>query len=434
MFVRRIDPTHEDEIPPTYSQSVVFNKLFSAPAETGVGDATELLVIDAKLDMRGMIIKNYTSNGTLDEGFRYTLTNDLFWKSMRSGTLIVIRNSTGSTSADVSVGGADFNLDLNINDIKYFTKNTTSGAVFQVGPGRDFWLLKAAFSGFDGVNEAIHAFYGGASIASGSAFSTITTPKFFAKPAWVKPELSADPNYDNSGIVMGVANPNSTLADFNNPTENNLLRVRGYGSTYPLGQANTVSNQTYIDALRATALPVSLLNFNGKYIKNSVELNWTTISENNNSHFEILRSANGKDFNILKNIKGAGNSAKNNYYLVVDANPLINTSYYRLKQFDFDGKEETLKTIAVNAPEKGLEMVVHTLSKNRSITCFIQSPLSQQAKISVFDLNGKLLKAINIFLQKGQNEQIIPFNNEATGIHIIQLDTGSKNIISKQIL
>ncbi|QHL87064.1 T9SS type A sorting domain-containing protein [Nibribacter ruber] len=94
-------------------------------------------------------------------------------------------------------------------------------------------------------------------------------------------------------------------------------------------------------------LPVTLVSFTGKAQKNQVILNWTTATEINNEYFQVERSADGKNFNVIGKVKGSGNSSMVMNYTFQDASPLDAIGYYRLKQVDYDGKFEYSKVISV---------------------------------------------------------------------------------------
>ncbi|MFZ1561367.1 MAG: T9SS type A sorting domain-containing protein, partial [Saprospiraceae bacterium] len=70
----------------------------------------------------------------------------------------------------------------------------------------------------------------------------------------------------------------------------------------------------------------------------TVELLWATASETNNSHFNIERSADTRNFETIGEIKGAGNSSKEISYAFTDERPLPGINYYRIKQTDYDGQ------------------------------------------------------------------------------------------------
>ncbi len=87
-------------------------------------------------------------------------------------------------------------------------------------------------------------------------------------------------------------------------------------------------------------LPIELVNFTAKANGKQVDLEWQTASEINNEFFTIERSIDGLNFEIVTIIEGAGNSTALLDYKTVDTNPYTGTSFYRLKQTDFDGAFE----------------------------------------------------------------------------------------------
>ncbi len=94
-------------------------------------------------------------------------------------------------------------------------------------------------------------------------------------------------------------------------------------------------------------LPITLIDFDARQSGASVALWWTTASETNNDYFTLERSADGELFSSIATIAGAGNSSAHVSYGHTDDSPLGGTSYYRLKQTDYDGSTETSKVISV---------------------------------------------------------------------------------------
>ncbi|MBC7411638.1 MAG: T9SS type A sorting domain-containing protein [Bacteroidia bacterium] len=85
-------------------------------------------------------------------------------------------------------------------------------------------------------------------------------------------------------------------------------------------------------------LPIELVFFLAKLNKDCVQLSWQTASETNNDYFSIECSVDGNTYETLQNIKGANNSISIINYSFTDSTPIRGTSYYRLKQTDYDGK------------------------------------------------------------------------------------------------
>ena len=80
---------------------------------------------------------------------------------------------------------------------------------------------------------------------------------------------------------------------------------------------------------------------------------WATASETRNDHFEIERSLNGTNFEMIAKIQSSSLTKTENKYSFEDKNSILGTAYYRLKQVDTDGKEKYFDIITVNCKRKG---------------------------------------------------------------------------------
>ncbi len=85
------------------------------------------------------------------------------------------------------------------------------------------------------------------------------------------------------------------------------------------------------------SLPLSFLDFSGEMKDKSVNLVWETTNENNTDYFQVERSSDDLKYTALGKIK-AGNIPGTLQYNFTDNAPENSINYYRLKQFDLDGK------------------------------------------------------------------------------------------------
>src|SRR5690606_19500476 len=104
-------------------------------------------------------------------------------------------------------------------------------------------------------------------------------------------------------------------------------------------------------------LPIELMSFVGEAAETGNELQWQTVAEINNDYFVIEASKDASNFIAIGNIDGAGNSVEVNNYVYYDKSPLAATTYYRLKQVDFDGKFSYSDVVSVRRIEDG-EVVI----------------------------------------------------------------------------
>lgn len=119
-------------------------------------------------------------------------------------------------------------------------------------------------------------------------------------------------------------------------------------AAYGIWDVDNTSNSNYKSAqawVPANTLPVTFGSFTANKKGTDALLNWTTETEQNNDRFEVERSANGKDFTLIGQVKGAMNSSSTQRYSFTDNKVLNGMNYYRLKQVDLDGKSTYSKVV-----------------------------------------------------------------------------------------
>jgi hypothetical protein len=126
-----------------------------------------------------------------------------------------------------------------------------------------------------------------------------------------------------------------------------LFVGNGAGTVYRYQQAQSATTPVLIPAA-LVPLPVVLTSFAGQVSAAGNVLHWNTASEANNDHFEIERSTNGQDFVQIGRTAGAGTTASTHAYQFTDA-AQATTSYYRLRQVDFDGTFSYSPVVALAA-------------------------------------------------------------------------------------
>lgn len=116
---------------------------------------------------------------------------------------------------------------------------------------------------------------------------------------------------------------------------------------------NSFGDDIFIDDVSvpeagAMILPVKWAEFNVKPLNEGNQLNWATYTEVNNEEFEIEKSNdNMLNFRKIGTVKGVGNSTKLSRYDFLDTEITSATSYYRIKQVDFDGNFEYSEILVV---------------------------------------------------------------------------------------
>ena len=175
-------------------------------------------------------------------------------------------------------------------------------------------------------------------------------------------------------------------------------------------------------------LAIELIDFRLSNEGNVVKIEWATASEVNNSHFELQRSFDGVNFEVIATILGKGNSTELNKYLYSD-NAQGDLIYYRIVDVNFDGVKTDHQILTINLLEtKKTNISVIVLSGKISVFGLT----SNNNLASVFDLSGRLI--ISQSIGKDNNSFVL---NEINGksIYVVRITNleNSQNIYSGKI-
>ena len=174
------------------------------------------------------------------------------------------------------------------------------------------------------------------------------------------------------------------------------------------------------------SLPVTMLTFTGERISTRNLLKWSTATEINNKGFEIERSIDGINFSGLGVVasKGdRGNSTRNLSYEFTDNTPFASTSYYRLRQVDFDGKSKLSNVVMIKGA-KASGIVLSGVYPNPTVgklNLAIASSTNDKVTILVTDLAGKVVLQNSAQLINGDNNIQLNVKNIATGAYSVKV-------------
>lgn len=174
-------------------------------------------------------------------------------------------------------------------------------------------------------------------------------------------------------------------------------------------------NTGLIDGNGGTPLPIELDYFNVVPKNGIVNLSWRTLAEVNNELFEVERSKDGIVWETVIRQKGSGNSNSPKHYSAIDQNPLVGTSYYRLKQTDFDGKTEVFGMVPIEIKVNEMKVNAFPNPTDGKITL---TNLEEQTEVYLKNLDGRKL---NIDFQRNGSTRTADLSSLKTGIYLIEI-------------
>ena len=178
-------------------------------------------------------------------------------------------------------------------------------------------------------------------------------------------------------------------------------------------------------------LPVTLLSFDVECEDDVAVINWITSVEVNNDHFVVEKSYDGNVYFELTTVQGTGNSNTTNSYSVFD-DDVSKTTYYRLKQVDFNGTTTYFNIVAANCRGNGFEVNQFVLGESQ-FSFNIETSEEEAVVVSLYDVRGRIVGSQKFDLEIGDNKLDIDNISLSRGMYLLSV-RGEKNVYSTKLM
>jgi len=365
--------------------------------------------------------------------------------STATNVLSITRNGTGTggfvRSSPLNFTGNNSFICVRFDFSVSGAATTTSAVEFQVGSGYGTGVTGQTSNSHSRFSINFLASEGGFSLrdiagsqTGSTSYTTKTTISFYINNSggpktYLGPDGASHILADDTWDLWGGTTLDTQLSG--KTAANPAIALDNMRLTY-VGGSGTINIDDIFVYDAASVLPVSLSTFTAKANLQNIDLAWSTASEKENSHFDVLRSGDGKSFSKIGEVAGAGstNVAKN--YSFTDRNALPGTSYYRLKQIDKDGKSSLSEIVPVKSNVAASNFKVASNKQEGNVRLTIFAANEGKATFKIYDLNGRKLVAQELTLSKGYSNISVPFNG-GTGLHIASLTTATETATKKFI-
>ncbi len=255
--------------------------------------------------------------------------------------------------------------------------------------------------------------------------------------------------YDANGD--GIMDPSEILSEgdvITNYNPNKLsVSFSGFGSTNFVFEYASYDIAGAVDPTPATyevtwqfELPVELIYFEVEGVDCVGHLSWATATEKNNSHFIVEKSNDGKHFDKIGRVEGHGNSAEKIEYEFVDRSLNSETSYYRLKQVDFDGSYVYTEIILLEAEREctqsfsDINIFPNPNNGQFDVSLNLNTNGEDVVQFIITDVLGKTISSIERVLQEGTNTVHFDLESYAPGTYFVTIQGADGNIQTFKIL
>jgi hypothetical protein len=182
------------------------------------------------------------------------------------------------------------------------------------------------------------------------------------------------------------------------------------------------------------SLPVDLQPLKAVKENSTVVLKWSTLSEQNSSHFDVLRASDGANFEtLIGKVQSRGNSNAEANYTITDMMPLTGRNYYRLRQVDLDGSISWSNIAHVDMGNLLTRAAIYPSPANSTITLTYNSSKSSAVDVLIFDSKGAVVQRARWNAQAGTNVKTHSVAGLAKGIYAVQI-VGADGIINGRFI
>jgi len=172
-----------------------------------------------------------------------------------------------------------------------------------------------------------------------------------------------------------------------------------------------------------TPLPIELISFTGKNEGSKNLLQWSTASETNNDYFSLEHSADGSSFETFITKEGAGNSSVTINYDAYDYSPYNGTTYYRLKQTDYNGKFSYSSIISIqNKLDQVAVSNVHPNPTTNDLNFDFYSPVKGTVRIMIIDYTGRIVVDRTQAVEEGKSGLNTQMGELAKGVYSLKVE------------
>ncbi|MCB0727301.1 MAG: T9SS type A sorting domain-containing protein [Ignavibacteriae bacterium] len=187
------------------------------------------------------------------------------------------------------------------------------------------------------------------------------------------------------------------------------------------------------------ALPVELRSFTALVTNSSVSLSWNTVSETNNSGFDIERkSVDSEQWKKIGYAQGHGNTNISYEYNFVDFNVASGKYNYRLKQIDFNGNYEyhnLTSNVNVGTPDKFNLSQNYPNPFNPSTTINFDMPTDGYVSLKVYNTSGKeVADLVNETRSAGYHTIVFNAAALSSGVYYYRLESNGVSKVMKMAL
>ena len=390
---------------------------FVSASANGVCPATSCAVGVVNLPAQSNILSANGSNQTCV----VNANNYIHFMDPNTGDLIASVNSLGQNLGNVTITSYENGLTQDVESCSYPGDPLFTTAVM----GRH-WVITSEFTPTTSVDVLLPYHFNQYDLTAVTAFNNPNPDDNLNSQNDIGCTQYSGAN--ENGIFTDNCNNGTFLWHNQNTTDqvNAILPNHTATDEYITISVDGFSEFWLHGSQNAQPLPVELTSFQANCMSNNkIEINWSTATEYNASHYIIERSIDeGESWEIVQEVNAVGFSQVESLYSIEDLKLGINRPmYYRLRQFDIDGSQNDERVISINCSDWSEDQIVLFPNPgNGEVTVqFYSSEKDMNSIILIEDLRGNRVSSMPANVKKGSNQIFFDVSELTTGMYMVKI-------------
>jgi Secretion system C-terminal sorting domain len=212
----------------------------------------------------------------------------------------------------------------------------------------------------------------------------------------------ADEGISFTRNFCGIYKSNGTTIDYTGYTEQNGAATLVSGTAWQKQLTGVTSFSPWGVTSTPTVLPIQLSYFKLQLTnEKKVILDWKMEPGSTPVYFEVLRSSNGRQFDLLKTVAATSQLS----YQCIDEQPFSGNNFYQLRIRDADGSFKTTTILKVNIAQTAFaEVLVYPNPAKEIVNLQISLLKDSPVNLFLYSMDGKMLLKKSTLLMKGNNQ------------------------------
>ena len=229
-------------------------------------------------------------------------------------------------------------------------------------------------------------------------------------------------------LPEGGKTSNSFWSIFNSGNDITDVTAMFYGGTpvnSPAGNSGTSFTQ-----IGGIILPVNFSSFYALKSGDDAKLTWDVSSDEKNNYFEVLRSADGRNFKTIQRVNALGNGRSENSYQADDLSlSKLGTRevYYQIQQFDKDGQNIKSPVRKLSIDGLGKSVTAFPNPARTTTKVVVDAPEAGKGSLIMRDAAGRQVQVVNAQFNRGINQFDMNVMSLSSGEYNIQVQGGGLN-------